>query len=109
MHLKLLALKAHKVCSRFNRLGGFASARRLQWRDTQSRYSLKVAPLIVLVGIAFLAGCTVAARRDAPPDLLSTAEPIGFTADVRLLSADLTGFDDRSSKFLQGVRDAAAG
>jgi hypothetical protein len=73
------------------------------------RYSLIAASIILFVAFACLAGCTSVERRDAPPNLFSSAEPIGFTPDVRLLSADLTGFDDRSSRFLQGVRDAAAG
>jgi predicted acylesterase/phospholipase RssA len=86
MRLELFVAKARKIRSRIDRLGAFA-----------------------FVGIACLAGCTSVARRDAPPDLINMAVPIGFTADVRLLSADLAGFDDRSSRFLQGVRDAAAG
>ena len=71
--------------------------------------SCKSPARYLLIGIACLTGCTVSARRDAPPDLLSTAEPVGYGPDVRLLSADLTEFDSRSSQFLQGVRDAAAG
>jgi predicted acylesterase/phospholipase RssA len=109
MLIKLPMHKLRKACSQFDCLGRFTCARRLQWRETLVRYSLNAAPFLVFVGISCFAGCTTAARRDAPPNLISTAEPIGFTADVRLLSADLTGFDDRSSKFLQGVRDAAAG
>lgn len=73
------------------------------------KHRSKSISLLAIAGMAFMSGCTVAARHDAPPDLISAAEPVGFSADVRLLSADLTGFDDRSSTFLQGVRDAAAG
>jgi hypothetical protein len=109
MHINLLVLKARKAFMRFDRMVGFINAKGLQWRETQVRFALNTVPLLVFVGIACLAGCTVATRRDAPPDLISTAVPIGFTADVRLLSADLTGFDARSALFLQGVRDAAAG
>ncbi len=109
MHIKVPVLKAFKACSRFDRLDGFTNARPLQWRETRAGYALNAAPLLVLVGITCLAGCTAATRRDAPPELISTAQPVGFTADVRLLSADLTGFDARSAKFLQGVRDSAAG
>jgi hypothetical protein len=109
MQMKLPVLKARKACSRIDRLGGFNGARSPQWRETLVSYLLNAAPLLVFAGIASIAGCTSVGRRDAPPNLISTAVPIGFTADVRLLSADLTGFDNRTGKFLQGVRDVAAG
>src|SRR5450631_2298799 len=101
MHLKAQVLKARKACSRLVRMGRFTGARPPQWREAAARYSLMAAPIMVVIGTACIAGCTIAARRDAPPNLISTAEPVGFTTDVRILSADLTGFDDRSSKFLQ--------
>ena len=47
---------------------------------------------LLMLGLLALAGCQTAARRPAPPDLIGTATPDGFSADVRLVTTDVRNF-----------------
>ena len=45
--------------------------------------------VLLMLGILALDGCQTASRRAAPPELIDTAAPEGFPADVRLVTTDL--------------------
>jgi hypothetical protein len=64
---------------------------------------------ILLLLVATLAGCTSSTRRPAPPQLLSRAQPEGYTESVRLLASDVEHFSQISPPFLKGMLDAANG
>jgi hypothetical protein len=63
--------------------------------------------VILLLGLALLDGCTTAARRPAPPDLIGNAAPEGFPPTIRLVTTDLRRFSAFSPGFFRGIHDAA--
>jgi predicted patatin/cPLA2 family phospholipase len=62
---------------------------------------------LLMLGLLALAGCQTAARRPAPPDLIGTATPDGFSADVRLVTTDVRNFARLAPAFFGGLRAAA--
>ena len=59
---------------------------------------------VSVASLLALAACAQVPRREAPPSLLTTATPVGFTADVRLLSTDRASVETRSTTDLPRLR-----
>ena len=55
----------------------------------------------VLVG-----GCQTAPRRDAPPEMIGHAAPVGFPANIRLVTTDLGKFTELAPTFFRGISAA---
>lgn len=53
-----------------------------------------------------LAGCQTVRRLPAPPELIGSAAPEGFSPDVRLVTTDLQHFDALAPEFFGGMRSA---
>jgi len=60
-----------------------------------------------VLGVFALVGCTAIARREAPPNLFSSAAPLGFDADVRFLSTDRASVETKSAAGLQRLRSSS--
>lgn len=59
------------------------------------------------LGSLLLVGCVATPRLPPPPELISRAAPVGFSADVRLVSTDSIGYALRSAKVYGRVAAAA--
>lgn len=62
-----------------------------------------------LVGLIALAGCVTQSRKPPPPTLISSAVPVGFDANVRIVTTDRSRFTTISPPIIQGLRQAAHG
>jgi predicted acylesterase/phospholipase RssA len=56
-----------------------------------------------MLGVLALVGCALP-RRDAPPTIFNTANPVDFPADVRFLSTDRASVEAKSTAALQRLR-----
>lgn len=65
--------------------------------------------VLLMTGILALTGCQTAPRREALPDLIGTATPLGFPASVRLVTTDLRTFTALAPAFFGGLHTAANG
>ncbi|MEO9229743.1 MAG: patatin-like phospholipase family protein [Devosia sp.] len=65
--------------------------------------------MLLLLVLLTLVGCQTASRRQAPPDLIGTATPDGFPADVRLVTTDVRGFSLVARDFYSGLQSSAHG
>jgi hypothetical protein len=61
----------------------------------------------LMLGLLALTGCQTAPRREAPPDLIGTASPLGFPASVRLVTTDQRTFTALAPAFFGGLHAAA--
>jgi hypothetical protein len=59
-----------------------------------------------VLGVLALVGCALP-RRDAPPILFSTANPVDFPGDVRFFSADRASVEAKSTAALQRLRTSS--
>ncbi|WP_266157615.1 patatin-like phospholipase family protein [Dyella silvatica] len=65
--------------------------------------------LLSLVCLVLLAGCVTQSRQPPPPTLISSALPVGFDANVRIVTTDRSRFSTSSPPLIQGLRRAAHG
>lgn len=65
--------------------------------------------LLSLACLIALAGCVTQSRRPPPPTLISNAVPIGFDANIRIVTTDRHRFSTISPPIIQGLRQAAHG
>lgn len=63
--------------------------------------------LLVGLGMLLLGGCQTVPRRAAPPDMIGSAAPDGFPADIRLVTTDPRSFATRAPGFLRAISAAA--
>jgi len=54
-----------------------------------------------------LVGCAALPRRDAPPTLFSRATPVGFSSEVRFLSADRASVESKSAANLPRLKGSS--
>ena len=64
-------------------------------------------PVLLMLGLLLMAGCQTAPRRAAPPELIGTAAPDGFSPDVRLVTTDFRNFTALAPGFFSGLRAAS--
>lgn len=65
----------------------------------------RFAAIPVLAGL--LCGCVTETRLPPPPDLISSAAPIGFSNQVRLVTIDRQDFDQRAPQLFSRMSQAA--
>lgn len=65
--------------------------------------------LLFLTCLISLAGCVIHSRKPPPPTLISNAVPIGFDANIRIVTTDRHRFSTISPPIIQGLRRAAHG
>ncbi|MFC5742961.1 patatin-like phospholipase family protein [Dyella tabacisoli] len=65
--------------------------------------------LLVLACLISLAGCVIQSRKPPPPTLISSALPVGFDANVRIVTTDRYRFSTSSPPLIEGLRRAAHG
>ncbi|MEO7050180.1 MAG: patatin-like phospholipase family protein [Rhodanobacter sp.] len=63
-------------------------------------------PSLLIIAL-LLAGCQTAPRLPAPPDLIGTAVPVGFSSDVRLVTTDGRSFAALAPGFFGGLHAAS--
>ncbi|HET7359925.1 MAG TPA: patatin-like phospholipase family protein [Rhodanobacteraceae bacterium] len=67
----------------------------------------RCAALPALAGLLVLGGCVTQARLPPPPNLISSAVPIGFSDQVRLVTIDRPDFDRRAPQLFSRLSRAA--